>query len=569
MASRNHKPPTAQPEGTRIRFCINLWIVALIALAICGRGLAAIVPVVSTDRGRVQGIQEADLTVYKGLPFAGPPTGELRWRAPQPVRAWSGVKVLDHFSPRCMQHRMYPDNAPAEPASEDCLYLNLWVPPHPPARKLPVMVWIYGGGLDGGSGSTPLYAGDVLAKHGVIVVTFNYRLGVFGFFAHPELARESATHTAGNYGLLDQVAGLQWVHRNIAAFGGDPSRVTIFGQSSGSISVSALSVSPLARGLFKYAIGESGGLFEPLNLSPDLTEDGAEKDGLAFAARAGASSIAALRQLSATALMKVPFTPGIIIDGSIVDEPPIDAYRAGRITPAAFMIGSNQDEGVIFLRGKNVTPKTFHEVLSNDFPAWLIKFAAPAPGDSSAAAYAAAKAFEGDMRFHWDMWAWARTASRARKPVYLYRFNHPTPCTPAEGCIKATRHGDEMPYVFGHDLENAWSARDRKLSQTMVACWTRFAKRGSPDGCGLPDWPSYVAQSAVMVIGDHPQLAPMQPDFTMDRIDHLYRWISGVAAHPILAVVIALAILFTGIWILIVLVRNVLRRWRRSQSRMA
>ncbi|HXS73696.1 MAG TPA: carboxylesterase family protein [Rhodanobacteraceae bacterium] len=553
----------------QIRFGIHLWTVALIAFAICGRSVAASVPIISTDGGLVQGIQEGDTAVYRSLPFAAPPVGGLRWQAPQPVKAWSGVKLLDHFSPRCMQHRMYPDNAAAEPMSEDCLYLNLWVPPHSPLKKLPVMVWIYGGGLDGGSGSTPLYAGDVLARRDVIVVTFNYRLGVFGFFAHPELARESATHTTGNYGLLDQVAALRWVHRNIAAFGGDPSQVTIFGQSSGSISVSALSVSPITKGLFKYAIGESGGLFEPLNLSPNLTEKGAEKDGEAFAVRAGAPSIAALRRVSATALMKVPFTPGLIIDGSVIDEPPIEAYRAGRIIPSAFMIGSNHDEGVIFLSGKKVTPETFPGVLGNDFPPWLIKLAAPVPGNSPASAFAAAKTFEGDVRFHWDMWTWARTASRAGKPVYLYRFNHPTPCAPAEGCIEATRHGDEMAYVFGHDLRNTWSAQDRKLSETMVECWTHFAKTGSPDGCALPDWPSYGAQSAIMVIGDHPQLAPMQPDFTMGRLDHLYRWISAVAAHPIIAIVTVLTILFAGVWLLIMLLRKFLRRHRRREMQMA
>lgn len=517
-------PPTTRTSaGARIRFGVPPWLVVLTAFATCWGGVAAGGPVTHTDRGWVQGTREGDLTVYRGLPFAAPPVGDLRWRAPRSVKVWSGVKLLDHFSPRCMQQRMYPDNAPAEPMSEDCLYLNLWVPSHSSGKKLPVMVWIYGGGLDGGSGSTPLYAGDVLAQQGVIVVTFNYRLSVFGFLAHPELARESATHATGNYGLLDQLAALRWVHRNIAAFGGDRSRVTIFGQSSGSISISTLSVSPLAKGLFKYAIGESGGLFEPVNLFPDFTEKGAEQAGLAFGARAGASSIAALRRMPAEALMKVPFTPAIIIDGSVIDEPPVQAYRQARIMPSAFMIGSNQDEGVIFLSGKKVTPKTFDKVLSTDFPSWLIKLTAPSPGNTPATAYAAAKDFEGEIRFHWDMWTWARMASRTGRPVYLYRFDHPTPCTPTEGCAEAARHGDEMPYVFGHYLKGSWSTQDRRLSQTMVECWTLFAKTGTPNGCGLPNWPIYRTQSAVMVLGDHPHLAPMQADGTMERLDHLYR----------------------------------------------
>lgn len=555
-------------ESTRGQ--LGTWLCCTLLIVVCAScwcGTATGTPVIKTDRGLVQGVPEGDLVVYKGLPFAAPPTGELRWQAPQTAKAWAGVKSLDHFSPRCMQQQMYPSNAPAEPMSEDCLYLNLWVPPHPPGKKLPVMVWIYGGGLDGGSGSTPLYAGDVLAQQGVIVVTFNYRLGVFGFLAYPELALESPTHTTGNYGLLDQIAALRWVHRNIAAFGGDPSRVTVFGQSSGSISISALSVSPLAKGLFRYAIGESGGLFEPMNLSPNLTENGAEQDGLAFAKRAEASSMAALRRMPAEALMKVPFTPAIIIDGSVINEPPIDAYRQGRITPSAFMIGSNQNEGVIFLRGKKVTPRNFDRVLGNDFPSWAIKLAAPSPGNTPATAYAAAAKFEGDVRFHWDMWTWARATSRDGKPVYLYRFDHPTPCAPEEGCIEATRHGDEMPYVFGHDLEHTWSAQDHELSQLMVRCWTHFAETGSPNGCGLPDWTTYGSQPAMMVIGDHPHLAPVQSDFTMKRLDRLYYWVSTIAAHPVISIVVALAILFAGVWALIMLARALLRRlWRRGMQ---
>lgn len=560
--------PFANTSSPPQRLCAPFWLAVLAIFSICWWGATASAAVVKTDRGLVQGVQEGDLSVYKGVTFAAPPVGERRWRAPQPAKPWPGVKLLDHFSPRCMQNRMYPENAPAGPMSEDCLYLNLWVPPHSPGQKLPVMVWIYGGGLDGGSGSTPLYAGDVLARHGAIIVTFNYRLGVFGFLAYPELARESPAHATGNYGLLDQIAALQWVHRNIAAFGGDPSRVTVFGQSSGSISISALSVSPLAKGLFRYAIGESGGLFEPMNLSPGLTEKGAENDGLAFAARAGASSIAALRRMPAKALMKTPFTPAIIVDGAVIDEPPIDAYRQGRIAPAAFMIGSNRDEGAIFLSGKRVTPANYEKILGEDFPSLLIKLAAPSPGDTPATAYAAAEKFEGDVRFHWDMWAWARTASRAGRPVYLYEFNHPSPCTPNEGCIEATRHGDEMAYVFGHDLSDTWSAQDRNLSRLMVACWTHFAKTGSPNGCGLPKWPRYGAQPAAMVLGDRPHAAPMRPDFTMLRLDRLYGWVSAIAARPIIFAAIALAVLCTGLFLLVWLTRKLIRkrRWRKNQN---
>lgn len=541
---------------------IGRTLLLVVAVCWCSTAMSAVM----TDRGLVQGVEDGNLTIYEGLPFATPPVGKLRWRTPQPAQAWQGVKLLDHFAPRCMQKGRYPENAPVEPMSEDCLYLNLWVPAHAAGEKLPVMVWIYGGGLDNGSGSTPLYAGDVLARQGVIVVTFNYRLGVFGFLAYPQLAQESPRRATGNYGLLDQVAALQWVHRNIAAFGGDPSRVTVFGQSSGSISISALSISPLTKGLFRYAIGESGGLFEPMKLSPDLTESGAEKNGVAFAQRAGVSSIAALREMSAEALLKVPFAPAIILDGTVVPEPPAEAYQQNRIHPAAFLIGSNHDEGVLFLTGRHVTPQNFDKVLGHDFPSWLVKLAAPSPGKTGTSAYDAAKRFEGDMRFHWDMWTWARLATGAGKPVYLYRFNHPTPCSQAEGCAAATRHGDEMAYVFGHDLTHTWSAQDRKLSRLVVACWTHFAKTGSPNGCGLPDWPDYGDGAALMVLGNAPHLTQMQPDPTLRRLDEVYRFAKAVAPHPIVALVIALLILGAIIWTLVVFARLCLRRLRGRRT---
>lgn len=547
-------------------------IVASVYLILaCGYARASAPPIVMTDSGLVQGVQEGNLTVYKGLPFAAPPVGKLRWRAPQPVAPWHTVKVLDHFGPDCMQKGMYPPDAPSGPVSENCLYLNLWVPPHAQGQKLPVMVWIYGGGLVNGSGSIPLYHGDVLAQRGVIVVTFNYRLGVFGFLALPGLAKESPTHTSGNYGLLDQVATLRWVHRNIAAFGGDPSRVTVFGQSSGSISISALSVSPLAKGLFRYAIGESGGLFEPMQLAGNLTAKGAQESGVAFMRRAGASSLTVLRDVSAKALMQVPFTPGIILDGEVIDEPPAQAYRAGRINPSAFMIGSNQDEGVIFLKGNRVTPQNYDEVLGRDFPSWMIKVAAPSPGSTPQTAYAAAVRFEGDVRFHWDMWTWARLASKVGRPVYLYQFNHPTRCSPNEGCAEATPHGAEMPYVFGHDLHHAWSRQEKALSNLMVTCWTAFARTGSPHSCGLPAWPMFGTRPVKMIIANHAHLIPMRPDATMRRVDHLY-WTAGIiAAHPIPAVIVALIVvlLVVGgvIWLLVFSVQRMRRKKARSVAR--
>ncbi|MBL8519881.1 MAG: carboxylesterase family protein, partial [Betaproteobacteria bacterium] len=246
------------PHACWFRFCIAR------ARAIAALSLLALSPVafgatVRIESGVIEGVQENGLDVFKGVPFAAPPVGPLRWRPPATVAAWQGARAADRFSPICMQRGAYPEHAPPEPMSEDCLYLNLWVPAGAADRKLPVMVWIHGGGLVNGSASTPLYAGDALARRNVIVVTFNYRLGALGFLAHPDLTRESAHGASGNYGLLDQLAALHWVQRNIAAFGGDPGNVTVFGQSSGAISISTLVVSPLARGLFRRAIGQSGG----------------------------------------------------------------------------------------------------------------------------------------------------------------------------------------------------------------------------------------------------------------------------------------------------------------------
>ena len=257
------------------------WVSAAMLMA-WQRSATALGSPVATESGLVEGTDSHGVRLFAGLPFAAPPVGDLRWRAPQPPASWSGVRAADHFSPICPQHGAYPEDSPPEPSSEDCLYLNLWVPQRAPdarAATLPVMVWIYGGGLMNGSASTPLYAGDQLARQGVIVVTVNYRLGALGYLALPELTAESDHHVSGNYGLLDQIAALAWVHRNIEAFGGDPARVTVFGQSSGSISISALTTSPLAAGLFQRAIGESGGLFEPLQLSAGFSRSGPESGG--------------------------------------------------------------------------------------------------------------------------------------------------------------------------------------------------------------------------------------------------------------------------------------------------
>jgi len=536
-------------------------LIALLALA---PALSA--APVKTEGGMVEGAAQDGVLVYKGIPFAAPPVGALRWRDPQPVVPWSGVKQADKFSPECMQTGAYPPDSPPEPMSEDCLYLNIWKPADAGDAKLPVMVWIYGGGLENGSAATPLYAGDRLAQKGVIVVTLNYRLGVFGFLAHPDLTKESPHHSSGDYGLLDQIAALSWVHRNIAAFGGDPERVTVFGQSSGSISISALTVSPLAKGLFQRAIGESGGLFEPLELAPDLQLAGAEQQGQRFAAHAGAASLQALRGKPAAELMKTHFNPGLIVDGYALPRAPYDVYRDGRENDVAILIGSNAEEGRIFLTGHRITVADYKQELEQDFPSFLVSLVAPDPGTTDQQALAAFVAFNTDMRFRWDMRAWARLAAGNGRKVFLYQFERVPPYpegSPYAG-LGAT-HGMEMPYVFEHlDPSVPWTAADHALSDALSSYWTNFAKTGDPNGPGLTRWPEYTsADPQMMFLGEAITSGPAQEQRSLTRIGRIYATARFVTRHVYL--VAAAAILFLVLLVL-ALVMGV-RHWRRKRRR--
>ena len=389
-----------------------IWLGVLCAAVLAATGAMG---AVRTDGGLTQGVSDAGLTVYKGLPFAAPPVGALRWREPQPVARWSGVRVADTFAPACMQTGVSMPGETPPRVSEDCLYLNVWTPaPRRAAAPLPVLVWIYGGGFSNGSASMPLYWGDRLARKGIVVVTIAYRVGPFGFLAHPELTAESPHHSSGNYGLMDQIAALQWVRRNIGGFGGDPGKVTIAGQSAGAACVSILMASPLARGLFQRAIGESGGLFKPMALAPGYLLANAERDGVAFAASRGAKSLAALRALSATAVLSggpdVASHP--VIEPYVLPASPYEVLASGRQAPVPVLVGSNADEARSLITDLDtVTAANFEAGVAARWGALPPQLLAPFPHATDAQARAARLGFERNLRFAWDDWTWARLAA--------------------------------------------------------------------------------------------------------------------------------------------------------------
>ncbi|WP_395648217.1 carboxylesterase/lipase family protein [Terricaulis sp.] len=505
---------------------------------------------VRTASGYVEGVEADGVRVFRGIPFAAPPVGERRWRAPAPAAPWDGVRDASQFSPTCIQRGAYPADAPPEAMSEDCLYLNVWAPAGAQERPLPVMVWIHGGGLISGGASTPLYAGDALARRGVIVVTFNYRLGAFGFLAHPELSQEASYGASGNYGLLDQVAALTWVQNNIAVFGGDPSAVTVFGQSSGSISISALVASPLAHGLFQRVIGQSGGLFEPLEVAPEFQLDGAEEVGLAFASRLGAPSVQALREMPASAIAAARFTPQPNVDGFVLQETPYAAFAAGRANAVDLLVGSNSEEGLDFLSGRTVTRTNLRSVLSEDFPGFIVSLIGPATPADDEAARRAFVSFESDMRFGWNMWTWARlNAGAPGRQTFYYRFAH----TPAGQ--EGPTHGAEMAYVFGHlSLYDApWTQRDRAVEEMMLSYWTNFAKTGNPNGEGLPLWPAFSrAGTQALIITDAGQRAGSVPNLPeLSAIDRLYGTVRVFLTYGVVIAVVAGLLLLALLWWLV------------------
>jgi para-nitrobenzyl esterase len=458
---------------------------------------------VRTETGLVQGAVRDGVPAWLGLPYAAPPLAERRWRPPAPAPAWKGVRRAAAFAPACPQVGVSIPGEPPPRTSEDCLYLNIWAPPGARTKRAPVMVFIHGGGYANGATALPLYWGDRLARRGVVVVSLNYRLGVLGFLAHPELTAESAAGGSGNYGLMDQIAALGWVRRNIEAFGGDPERVTLFGQSAGATSISFLMAAPSARGLFQRVIGQSGGAFEPLQLAPGYFLARAERDGQAFAKAQGARSIAELRAMPLDQLLRGRFNASAhpIVEPAVLPYSPYEAYLTGRQAPVPALVGSNQQEARSLADVSGVTVASFQADLAKAWGPLPPSLSAGYPFSDDAGAKAARLDFERDLRFGWDIWAWARLQARSAQPVWLYRFTA-SPPFPA-GSVRAgwgPSHFAELWYMFDHlDQEPwAWSTADRRLADTMAGYWVNFARDGDPNGPGLPAWPRFAGDEGPM-----------------------------------------------------------------------
>jgi para-nitrobenzyl esterase len=488
-----------------------------------------------TTSGSISGVREGGLSVYKGVPYAAPPVGELRWRPPQPVSPWRGRRTATAFAPACMQECVsMPGEVPPK-ISEDCLYLNIWTPAKQAAERLPVIVWIYGGGYRNGSASMPLYWGDRLAHKGVIVVTIAYRVGPLGFLALPELTQESPYGSSGNYGLIDQIAALRWVQHNISAFGGDPNRVTIAGQSSGAISVSILMASPQAKGLFQRAIGESGGLFEPLQLAPSYLLLNAERDGEKYAAMLGVHSLGELRKLPATRLLGGANAGGVthpVIEPYVLPVAPYALFAAGRQNDVPLLIGSNAEEARSLTDVTQVKAASFDADVERSFGALPPAIVAAYPHTSDEAARQARLDLERDLRFGWDMWAWARLqAASGQSAVYYYSFQQRPPF-PTDSLYAGwgASHFAELWYVFDHLNQEPWrwSKADRKVAETMSRYWTNFARSGDPNGKGLPSWPAFTnTNSRVLYFGDPLTVGEVPNIGSLTVLDAVYASVRG------------------------------------------
>lgn len=478
---------------------------------------------VKIANGTLEGISDNSTGVrsFKGIPFGEPPLGDLRWQPPQPVKDWEGVRKADKFGPRCMQRSIFGDMVfRSNGMSEDCLYLNVWTPAKSGAEKLPVLVYFFGGGFVAGDGSEGRYDGESMAKKGIVAVTVSYRLGVFGFFAHPELTKESPQHASGNYAFFDQLAALKWVERNISAFGGDPQHVTIAGESAGSIAVSAQMASPLSRKLIAGAIGESGSILGALSAVP-LAEG--EQTGVRFAAGLGkgdAPSLAELRALSAEQLLEATAKPGQsrfgpTVDGYFFPKSPFEIYAAGEQARVPLLAGVNSEESgysAVLGREKS-TVENYRKALERLYPGKGEEVFKHYPAANENEVMDSARQLASDRFISYSTWKWIELATKTGgKPTYYYLYAHPRPALraePGEGQGAAARprprgavHSAEIEYALGNlDLNKvyAWTPDDYKVSQIMQEYFANFIKTGNPNGKGLPKWPKFGEEQRIVI----------------------------------------------------------------------
>lgn len=486
------------------KFSLLLLLLSLVLLISCGKketdNLISIESL-AVDSGLISGKTDSSgkVKIFKGIPFAAPPVGELRWKAPQAVQAWEGVKACTENPASPMQNPPVPFFAwsaefliPAEPISEDCLYLNVWTAAEKSDEKRPVMVWIYGGGFNSGGGSVPLYDGEDLAKKGIVVVNINYRVGMLGFLAHPELTAENPDQTSGNYGILDQIAALEWVKKNIAAFGGDPDNVTIAGQSAGAFSVNALVVAPKAKGLFHKAIAQSGGMF---NRGSGLVSglQGAEERGKQLTDTMGIS-LAELRKIPADSLLKFPGRFGPVVDGKVL--PGVrQSYEEGTFSDVPLLTGWNADDRVS--GNQPITPAEFKANAKKQYGGRAGEYLQLFPAGNEVELEESLKTIS-VLGFGFQNYTWARMQTeQGQKDAYLYYFTRVPPGEPNYGAF----HSAEFSYAL-HTLRNwnrPFEQADFDLEKTMSGYWVNFVKTGNPNGEGLPEWPVFNPENPIVV----------------------------------------------------------------------
>ena len=479
--------------------------------------------------GVIQGVVEDDMMIFKGIPFAAPPVGELRWKAPQPVIPWEGVLNADQFGPSPVSSMGFPQDA-----SEDCLYLNVWTPAKSPNEDLPVMVWIYGGGF--AMGTSSFYDGAAIAREGVVLVTINYRVGRLGYFAHPALSAENPEHVSGNYGILDQIAALKWVQDNIAAFGGDPSKVTIFGESAGGISVSMLCASPLAKGLFRGAISQSGSSFGPIRAKSYPGENMKslamfEKEGEEYGKSINATTAEALRALDAVEVSRQTVVTGgawPIVDGYVIPDDQYKMYEAGNYNDVALLIGYNADEGDSF--GFTEDPVEHVAAVRERYELYADSLLDVYPLENGKVGKTT-RDLGRDSAFGWGTWTWGRLQNQTgTQPVYMYYFDQ-DPMYP-EGDRRyghRSPHGQDVDFVF-QSVRPSNNPTDQALAKYMLKYWTNFAKYFNPNGdqsdSELPAWPLFTNENSQMMVltGEGPHPAPVASEDAMWVLDRYFAW---------------------------------------------